>query len=262
MQQAKQMQAKLEAEMNAFDQQEFSFGTGSPVQLKLKGDLTVLSLDIDDELLAPSEKPLLQDLLTVTLNEAISKQRCIEQLSHHEFLFTREPGGTNALAAERIRKILLDPKYGPIEPMTEALLYAASRAHHLESTVIPALNNNVTVITDRYVDSSLAYQGHARGLGIETVMQLNMIATQGIMPDLTLFLMLPPKVGMERILSNQEREFNRLDQESAKFHELVHEGYVTIAREYPERIREIDASLPLEQVVEKAFEMITTFIAE
>ncbi|HDP4296528.1 TPA: dTMP kinase, partial [Staphylococcus aureus] len=123
---------------------------------------------------------------------------------------------------EEIRKVVLEGNQMDIR--TEAMLFAASRREHLVEKVIPALRNNQIVLCDRYIDSSLAYQGYARGIGIEEVKALNEFAINGLYPDLTIYLDVSAEVGRERILSNQ-RDQNRLDQEDIDFHEKVIEGY-------------------------------------
>ncbi|MNE51664.1 Thymidylate kinase [compost metagenome] len=131
---------------------------------------------------------------------------------------------------------------------TEALLYAAARRQHLVEKVEPALEKGITVLCDRFIDSSLAYQGHARGLGIEEVLSINSFATNGKMPDLTFYMDIEPEIGLARIAAGQGREINRLDLEGIDFHRQVREGYQIVARKYPERIRIIDASGSKEEV--------------
>ena len=131
---------------------------------------------------------------------------------------------------------------------TEALLYAASRREHLQKKVIPNLNNGVNVLCDRYIDSSLAYQGHARGLGIDDILKINMFATENEWPDLTIFFDIEPEEGLARIAKNENREVNRLDIEKIEFHKSVREGYLELLKRYPNRIKRIDASQPREVV--------------
>jgi dTMP kinase len=153
---------------------------------------------------------------------------------------TREPGGVEI--AEKIRDILLDRKYTAMDPRTEALLYAAARRQHLIEIVIPALQKGHIVVCDRFIDSSLAYQGHARGLGMEEVLSINAFAIQSYMPDLTLFLDIDPETGMTRIAANQAREVNRLDLEKLEFHHKVRDGYRLLCSMYPKRMIRIDAN--------------------
>lgn len=150
------------------------------------------------------------------------------------YLITREPGGIEI--AERIRSLILDPAHTAMDARTEALLYAAARRQHLAEKVEPALKQGLTVVCDRFVDSSLVYQGYARGLGIEEVWSINQFAIDTRMPDLTLLFDIEPEVGLSRIAANAERERNRLDMETLAFHEKVREGYLLIAGQNPDRI--------------------------
>lgn len=141
-------------------------------------------------------------------------------------VFTREPGGTEI--SEKIRDIILDPENEGMEDLTEALLYAASRAEHVRKVIAPALESGLTVVCDRYVDSSIAYQGYGRGLG-DIVEKINEPAIAGYIPDLTIFLDLNPEVAMSRI---SNRGHDRLEIETNEFHERVHQGYLDmIAKE-------------------------------
>jgi dTMP kinase len=156
------------------------------------------------------------------------------------YMMTREPGGIEI--AEKIREIILNPSHTAMDARTEALLYAASRRQHLAEKVEPALEKGLTVICDRFVDSSLVYQGYARGLGMDEVWAINQFAIHDRMPDLTFYLDIEPEIGLQRIAANQGREVNRLDLEGLSFHQKVREGYHIIASRYPERIVVIDAS--------------------
>lgn len=162
------------------------------------------------------------------------------------YRITREPGGIEI--AEKIRSIILDPAHTVMDPRTEALLYAASRSQHLAEVVEPALQEGLTVLCDRFIDSSLVYQGHARGLGIEEVWSINRFAIGNRMPDLTFYLDVDPEVGLSRIAANQNREVNRLDLESLAFHQKVREGYQILVKAYPERIVVLDANRPIHLV--------------
>ncbi|MEK3783408.1 dTMP kinase [Paenibacillus sp. FSL K6-1566] len=162
------------------------------------------------------------------------------------YLITREPGGIEI--AEKIRSIILDPQHTSMDARTEALLYAAARRQHLVEKVEPALREGVTVLCDRFVDSSLVYQGYARGLGMGEVWSINRFAVEGRMPDLTLLFDIEPEIGMSRIEANAEREKNRLDMESMAFHGKVREGYMLVAENNKERIRIVDASKTPDQV--------------
>lgn len=162
------------------------------------------------------------------------------------YRITREPGGVEI--AEKIRSIILDPAHTAMDARTEALLYAASRSQHLAEVVEPALREGLTVLCDRFVDSSLVYQGHARGLGIEEVWSINRFAIGDRMPDLTFYLDVDPEIGLSRIAANQEREVNRLDLESLSFHKKVREGYQLLVEANPERIVVLDANRPIHMV--------------
>lgn len=162
------------------------------------------------------------------------------------YRITREPGGVEI--AEKIRSIILDPSHTAMDARTEALLYAASRSQHLAEVVEPALKDGLTVLCDRFVDSSLVYQGHARGLGIEEVWSINRFAIGDRMPDLTFYLDVDPEIGLSRIAANQEREVNRLDLESLSFHQKVREGYQLLAQANPDRIVVLDANRPIHMV--------------
>ncbi len=167
---------------------------------------------------------------------------------------SREPGGTPI--AEEIRNVILDKKNTAMDPRTEALLYAASRRQHLIEKVWPALKEGKLVLCDRYLDSSLAYQGGARHLGIDQVLAINMFATEGSFPDLTLLFDIEPEAGLERIAANKGREVNRLDLEKMTFHHEVRAGFHELAKRYPERYVIIDASKSLQEVVEDAYQAI------
>ncbi|MFC4024146.1 dTMP kinase [Oceanobacillus longus] len=176
----------------------------------------------------------------------------------YDVLTTREPGGIEI--AEQIRKIILDPVHIEMEERTEALLYAAARRQHLVEKVLPALKQGKVILCDRFIDSSLAYQGHARGLGIDEVFAINQFAIKDCMPDLTLFFDIDPKKGLDRIAANKDRERNRLDLENIKFHELVHEGYEVLTDRFPERIQTINADQSMEAVEQAAFDCIISHL--
>lgn len=160
---------------------------------------------------------------------------------------TREPGGIKI--SEDIRQVILDKKNVAMDGRTEALLYAAARRQHLVEKVIPALEKGFIVLCDRFVDSSLAYQGYARGLGIDEVMSINKFAIEGYMPDIAILFDIDPRVGLERINNNDDREVNRLDLEKLDFHEKVREGYEIVYSNNKDRIVKINAEQPKEQVV-------------
>lgn len=157
-------------------------------------------------------------------------------------LFTREPGGTPI--SEKIRKIILDKKHGEMDPMAEALLYAAARAQHVAQIIKPAIARGRTVVCDRYVDSSIAYQGFGRGLG-DSVSIINGFAIDGCIPDVTFLLKIEPDLAINRISAGDQ---DRLDAESAAFHAAVYEGYLALEKRYPERIVGIDANRQVEEI--------------
>ncbi|MDR1781952.1 MAG: dTMP kinase [Bacilli bacterium] len=163
-----------------------------------------------------------------------------------DYVLTREPGGS--LIAEQIRNIILNPNNLEISYETEALLYAASRAQHFSEVIKPALKENKVVLCDRFIDSSLAYQGVARKLGVEKVMELNRFAINDVLPDLTIFFDIDPVLGLARIKNSNFREINRLDLEKNDFHYQVYQGYKQIASMYENRFEIVDASQDINHV--------------
>lgn len=166
-----------------------------------------------------------------------------------QYLVTREPGGSKI--AEKIRDIILDPANEEMDAKTEALLYAASRSQHVEEIIRPALKAGKVVFSDRFVDSSLAYQGEGRDLGIEEVKQINDFATGKLDPDLTFFLDVAPEIGLSRIKKLRPGQEDRLEQENLAFHKKVYAGFLKIKQMYPERFVTIDATQPIDQVVKQ-----------
>ena len=160
---------------------------------------------------------------------------------------TREPGGIKI--SEQIRQVILNTENKAMDPRTEALLYAAARRQHLVEKVIPALEEGAIVLCDRFIDSSLAYQGYARNLGIEEVMSINKFAIEEHMPDLSILFDLDPRIGLERINNNKDREINRLDLEKLDFHEKVRAGYNIVYENNRDRIIKIDAEKSKENVI-------------
>ncbi|MGM9814070.1 MAG: dTMP kinase [Candidatus Enteromonas sp.] len=169
-------------------------------------------------------------------------------------VLTREPGGTPI--AEEIRNVILDKASTAMDARTEALLYAASRRQHLVEKIWPSLKEGKLVFSDRYLDSSLAYQGGARGLGVDEVLRINMFATEGTFPDLTLLFDIEPELGLARIAANESREVNRLDLEKIGFHHQVRHYFLDLAKRYPGRFVIIDASKSLDEVVDTAYKAI------
>ena len=160
---------------------------------------------------------------------------------------TREPGGIKI--SEQIRQVILNTENKTMDARTEVLLYAAARRQHLIEKVIPALEEGSIVLCDRFIYSSLAYQGYARKLGIEEVMSINKFAIGEYMPDLSILFDLDPKIGLERINSNEQREINRLDLEKLDFHERVRFGYNIIYENNKDTIIKIDAEKSKENVI-------------
>lgn len=164
-----------------------------------------------------------------------------------EVVFTREPGGT--AIGERIRDILLDKNCTEMDSMTEAMLYAASRAQHVAQVIVPALEEGKAVVCDRFVDSSIAYQGYGRKLG-DSVRIINEYAVAGCMPDVTFLLKVDPDTGKGRIRSRADngQAEDRLDAEKIAFHEEVYRGYLALEAEHPQRIVGIDAGRSIEEI--------------
>ena len=176
-----------------------------------------------------------------------------------DIITTREPGGIRI--AESIREIILAPENTAIDGKTELLLFAAARRQHLNEKVLPALADGKLVIIDRFIDSSVAYQGYARGIPVSDVETINNFATDGLLPDLTLYFDVDTAVGLARVMTGN-REVNRLDLEAQEMHEKVRAGYQKIAVLHPERIVTIDASQELDQVVADTLFAIKTKFPE
>lgn len=183
-------------------------------------------------------------------------QRLAKEMENNgiHVVLTREPGGIQI--SEQIRQVILDPKNISMDARTEALLYAAARRQHLVEKVIPALKMGAVVLCDRFIDSSLAYQGHARGLGIEEVLAINEFAIQELMPNKTLYFDIEPEIGLKRIEAHAGREVNRLDLEKITFHHKVREGYKILLNRFPDRIITIDASHSIDTVYEETVAII------
>lgn len=176
----------------------------------------------------------------------------------YDVVSTREPGGIEI--AEQIRHVILNTNNTKMEERTEALLYAAARRQHLVEKVIPALEQGKVILCDRFIDSSLAYQGYARGLGMDEVFAINQFAIKDQMPNLTILFDLEPKKGLSRIASNKDRERNRLDLETISFHEKVYKGYQILLDKFPNRIQSVNADQPLEQVGKEVLNKILLYI--
>lgn len=176
------------------------------------------------------------------------------------FILSREPGGTPI--SEQIRNVILDKANTAMDPVTEALLYAASRRQHLVELVVPTLEKGINVLSDRYLDSSIAYQGGARGLGREKVLEINSPAIEGIYPDLTILFDIEPELGLKRISANKNREVNRLDLEKLDFHHKVRNAFLEEAHNPNRKFAIIDASKSIEEVFSDAYSVLIKCINE
>lgn len=172
----------------------------------------------------------------------------------HQVVTTREPGGVPI--SEAIREVILDQKNTEMDGKTELLLYIASRRQHLIEKVLPALESGKLVIMDRFIDSSVAYQGFGRGLSVSDIEWLNRFATDGLKPDVTLYFDLDVEEGLARIARNKNREVNRLDLEGLDMHRRVRQGYLYAFENEPDRIVKIDASQTLESVVQDSLAVL------
>ena len=167
---------------------------------------------------------------------------------------TREPGGVKI--AEEIRKVLLDKENTMMDKRTEALLFAASRRQHLIEKVWPALKENKIVLCDRFIDSSLAYQGGGDGIGVNEVLNVNLFATENTFPDLTILFDIDPRVGLARINKNANREVNRLDVKELSFYDTIRNTFLELAKEYKDRFVVIDASMDFDTVYQNVLKII------
>lgn len=166
------------------------------------------------------------------------------EYSGSEVIVTAEPGGDNVCKA--IRELLLDTT-DCISDRSELMLFEAARAQHTDMLILPALNRGAIVICDRYADSSIAYQGYARGLDIDMVRNLNNYATGGLTPDLTILLDIPAAQGLAR-----QKKIDRVSSENLAFHEAVRQGFLAVAQAEPERVKVIDATLGIDEVLKQA----------
>lgn len=175
----------------------------------------------------------------------------------YDILLTREPGGIRI--SEDIRNVILSKENTMMSARTEALLYAASRAQHLDEKVKPALAEGKIILCDRFVDSSLAYQGYGRELGIENVWSINKFAIGDTMPDLTIFIDVAPEIGLSRV-HKSTRKLDRLDLETIDFHKKVYEGYKIIAKRFEDRFVTINGHNDLDTVIEDTLQVIRTYL--
>ncbi|MEI5993236.1 dTMP kinase [Candidatus Enterococcus mansonii] len=190
---------------------------------------------------------------TSVLNELYPR---LDLAAERSIIKTREPGGIPI--AEKIRQIILDPKNQEMDERTEALLYAAARRQHLMEKVLPALEEGKIVLCDRFVDSSLAYQGAGRRIGVEAIAAINEFAIEGTKPNFTIYLDVDSDTGLNRIRNHRQQQIDRLDSEGLEFHQRVRHEYLKLVEENPERITKIDARMSLEDVVEATFQAIVT----
>lgn len=179
----------------------------------------------------------------------IERLRAFLEESGHKVVVTREPGGSSL--GEELRRLVLEHREHPISPKTEALIYAADRAQHVEEVIRPALDSGATVISDRYVDSSVAYQGLARGLGLEQIEGLNHWGTGGLVPDLVFLLDVEPEVGLSR-----SGETDRIEAEGMQFHIGVRDAYRLLADRYADRYRVLDAGAPATELERQIKEIV------
>lgn len=184
------------------------------------------------------------------------KKRLQEELTV-PLVTTREPGGSDI--AEDIRAVIIDPENKEMDARTEALLFAASRRQHIKETISPALERDEVVLCDRFVDSSIAYQGAGRKLGVDEVATLNEFATENLTPDLTLYLDVDAQEGLNRIgHKNSNRRKDRLEMEEVSFHNRVREAYQLLLNENPDRMQFIDATNNPDSVLSDAWGIVQT----
>lgn len=183
----------------------------------------------------------------------------LEATMKDNLVTSREPGGNPI--AESIRQVILDRNNVDMDPKTEALLYAAARRQNIVETVKPALENNKLVICDRYLDSSIAYQGGGRTIGEKAINDMNQFATDGFLPDLTIYFNLPVEDGLKRIAKNRdENDIDRLDVETIDFHHRVHDAYQRLMKEYPDRIYAVDATQSIDDVYKDVMKILQPYV--
>lgn len=162
----------------------------------------------------------------------------------YDVLLTREPGGNRI--SEKIRSVILDPEYTEMDSIAEFLLYSAARAQLVQEVIKPSLERGTIVVCDRYFDSSYAYQGYGRGMDMKVLESISMMATGGLLPDVTFFFDLDPEIALNRRLASSQSD--RIENEQLEFHKRVHAGYVKLAENSPDRIRRIDAARSAESI--------------
>ncbi len=183
-------------------------------------------------------------------------------LTHNGYnvVLTREPGGKGSDIAESIRGILLDTKNKKMVKETEALLFAASRAQHYAEVIKPNIEKGAIILCDRFLDSSLAYQGFARDLGVDKVLKMNQFGIGDFMPDMTIFIDVPPKIGLNRVFGNKGRKVDRLDLEKISFHEKVYQGYMQLTKIFKDRFIVIDGTNDVETVIEDTLQVLMLYL--
>lgn len=213
---------------------------------------------------------MIQRFLTLEGGEGAGKSTLLRYIEtyltelHHQVLVTREPGGS--FLGEEIREMVLHHKHGePIVPMAELMLFLAARAQHIETLIKPALKEKKVVICDRFSDSTVAYQAYARGLDKKVVQDLCFMAASGLEPSLTLYLDVPPEIGIKRAVDRSNKvvaKNDRIEEESLDFHQKVREGFLAIAKEDPTRVKIIDTAKSKEVVQSQAKEFIDQWLQQ
>ena len=174
----------------------------------------------------------------------------------YNVILAREPGGTKI--SEKIRDIILDPANATMAATTEMLLYASARAQLVAEIIKPAIENGSVVVCDRFIDSSIAYQGFGRGIDINTIMDVNMAAMDGMMPNITFFIDISPEVALKRRMASSTAD--RIEQERMEFHMKAYEGYKRLANLYPERIKTIDGNRTVEEISQEIRKWLDTVV--
>lgn len=202
--------------------------------------------------------------ITIEGNDGSGKSTVINALKEAldklniDVIYSREPGGSRI--AEKIRDVILDVDNVGMDKRTEALLYAASRREHLVDTVIPAIEQGKIVICDRFIDSSLTYQGVARGIGVDEVLNMNLFATLGFMPDLTIYLLCEPTLGLAR--KKHQKELDRMELEKLEFHQMVYDAYLNLAKRFSNRVVIVDGNQNIHDECQDVINLVTKFIKE
>ncbi len=201
--------------------------------------------------------------ISIEGGDGVGKSTIISILKQHmekkhsgKYIFTREPGANGSELCEQIREIILQNRNENFSPYSEALLYAASRSQHCLNVIKPNLTEGKIVISDRFIDSSLVYQGVGRGIGMREVYKMNKFNKDLIMPEKTILLMLEPEIAIERMKKNSDRVLDRLDNETIEFHHKVYNAYKYLSKKFKKRITIIDASDTIDVVSRKVISAI------